>query len=176
MPSALTVLWKETHSSRRLFLYISAFIAGMLFITGVVFKMQHWPGAGIILAWRYSPGYPVFLPALLAGNWDQQNRSKKAVYIIGCSGNIYLHLRTPFQNPALAPGNDLAYNRTGSHFLCGLSVVYSVTWKDESSEFQRLSIWLSDAILNMVPSILVSLNVQRTSRAAISWSMVSSKR
>ncbi|MCK7540411.1 MAG: hypothetical protein MZV63_60715 [Marinilabiliales bacterium] len=46
MPSALTVLWKETHNTRRLFLYVSAFISGMLFITGVVFKMQHWPGAG----------------------------------------------------------------------------------------------------------------------------------
>ena len=32
MPSALTVLWKETHSRKRLFLYISAFVASMLFI------------------------------------------------------------------------------------------------------------------------------------------------
>src|SRR5512136_210427 len=36
MPSALTVLWKETHSGKRLFLYISAFITAMLFIIGVV--------------------------------------------------------------------------------------------------------------------------------------------
>ena len=31
MPSALGVLWKETHSRKRLFLFISAFLAGMLF-------------------------------------------------------------------------------------------------------------------------------------------------
>ena len=41
LPSALTVLWKETHSSKKLFLYISAFITAMLFIAGVTAKVQH---------------------------------------------------------------------------------------------------------------------------------------
>ena len=32
LPSALNVLWKETHNRKRLFLVISAFFAGMLLI------------------------------------------------------------------------------------------------------------------------------------------------
>ena len=43
LPSALSVLWKETHNRKRLFLFISAFFAGMLFIFGTLFKIQHWP-------------------------------------------------------------------------------------------------------------------------------------
>ena len=50
MPSALVVLWKESHSQKRLFLFISAFLAAMFFILGTLFKVQHWPGAGIIIS------------------------------------------------------------------------------------------------------------------------------
>ncbi len=45
LPSALSVLWKETHNRKRLFLFISAFLAGACFIAGTLFKIQHWPGA-----------------------------------------------------------------------------------------------------------------------------------
>jgi len=50
LPSALSVLWKETHNRKRLFLVISAFLAGMLYIFGILFKIQHWPMAGPILS------------------------------------------------------------------------------------------------------------------------------
>jgi hypothetical protein len=43
MPSALVVLWKETHSRKKVFLFISGFVTGMLFIFGTLFKIQHWP-------------------------------------------------------------------------------------------------------------------------------------
>ena len=43
MPSALVVLWKETHNRKKLFLFISGFVTGMLFIFGTLFKIQHWP-------------------------------------------------------------------------------------------------------------------------------------
>ena len=49
MPTALGVLWKETRSTGKLFLFISAFLAGMFFIIGILFKVQHWPGAGTLL-------------------------------------------------------------------------------------------------------------------------------
>ncbi|MCA1741437.1 MAG: hypothetical protein LC630_02985, partial [Bacteroidales bacterium] len=87
MPSALTVLWKETHSGKRLFLYISAFIFGMLFIAGVVFKIQHWPASGLILSLAVASGALLFLPALLAAKLQgQENRSKKIIYILGALG------------------------------------------------------------------------------------------
>ena len=65
MPSALGVLWKETHNSKKLFLYISAFLAVMFFTLGVVAKVQHWPGAAIILGLSAICGVLLFIPALL---------------------------------------------------------------------------------------------------------------
>src|SRR4030043_75129 len=65
MPSALGVLWKETHSRKRLFLFISAFLAGMFFILGTLFKIQHWPAAGIILTLAALFMMVFFVPALL---------------------------------------------------------------------------------------------------------------
>src|SRR5665647_899208 len=48
LPSALNVLWKETRNTKKLFLFISAFLFGTCFIAGTLFKIQHWPGAGYI--------------------------------------------------------------------------------------------------------------------------------
>src|SRR5664279_60057 len=64
LPSALSVLWKETHNRKRLFLVISAFFAGMLFILGALFKIQHWPMAGSILTLAAISGILFFIPAL----------------------------------------------------------------------------------------------------------------
>ena len=64
LPSALGVLWKETHNRKRLFLFISAFFAGMLFILGTLFKIQHWPMAGSILTLSALSGILFFIPAL----------------------------------------------------------------------------------------------------------------
>ena len=89
MPSALTVLWKETHSGKKLFLYISAFITAMLFIFGVTAKVQHWPMAGLILALGSLSGIFAFVPALLSAKLkDQDNKPKKIVYILGAAGLI----------------------------------------------------------------------------------------
>jgi len=162
MPSALTVLWKETHNTRRLFLYVTAFIAGMLFITGVVFKMQHWPGAGIILSLAVLSGLFFFLPALLAGKLiDQENRSKKIVYILGALG-LFLYaagLFFKFQHWPLA-----------TIFLSsGLAIIYFVafpwytrlTWKDDNHVSAGFIFMIVGSLAIVIPSLLISLNLQR---------------
>ena len=162
MPSALTVLWKETHNTRRLFLYVTAFIAGMLFITGVVFKMQHWPGAGILLSLAVLSGLFFFLPALLAGKLiDQENRSKKIVYILGALG-LFLYaagLFFKFQHWPLA-----------TIFLSsGLAIIYFVafpwytrlTWKDDNHVSAGFIFMIVGSLAIVIPSLLISLNLQR---------------
>lgn len=162
MPSALTVLWKETHNTRRLFLYVSAFIAGMLFITGVVFKMQHWPGAGLILSLAFLSGVLFFLPALLVGKLtDQENRAKKTVYILGAMG-IFLYTAGLFfkiQHWPLAT----------TSLSAGLAIIYFVafpwytrlTWKDDSHVSAGFIYMIVGSLAIVVPSLLISLNLQR---------------
>jgi len=88
MPSSLGVLWKETRSTGKLFLFISAFLAGMFFIIGILFKVQHWPGAGTILILAMLTGVLCLIPALLV-NSHRIN---------------FFHGRNILQNTALAIG------------------------------------------------------------------------
>ncbi len=90
LPSALGVLWKETHNKSRLMLFISAFLSGMFFILGILFKVQHWSGAGTLLILATATGILCFIPALVINRFRyQEDRFKRPVYILGASGLIF---------------------------------------------------------------------------------------
>ncbi len=48
-PSLLYVTYKEVNKKQQALLFISAFLGGAAFTTGVLFKLMHWPGAAILL-------------------------------------------------------------------------------------------------------------------------------
>lgn len=162
MPSALIVLWKETHSTRRLFLYISAFLAGMLFIAGVVFKIQHWPSAGLIQTVAVLVGTLMFLPALLIAKLnDQENKAKYGAYITGAlgifcyaAGLLFKVQHWPMSTVLLTAGLVLI-------IFVALPWYTRVTWKDEAYVSARFIYIVIGAIAIVVPSLLVSLNLQR---------------
>jgi len=84
MPSALMVLWKETRSKKRLFLFISTFLAALLTIGGILFKVQHWPGAGVIITLSGVVTIFLLMPAILhSALVSQERRAAPVVYIIG---------------------------------------------------------------------------------------------
>ncbi len=87
MPSALGVLWKETRSTRRLFLFISAFLTALFTIGGILFKVQHWPGAGIVITLSALVTILLLLPAVLHNVIvSQERRAAPAVYVISAAG------------------------------------------------------------------------------------------
>jgi hypothetical protein len=162
MPSALGVLWKETHSGKRLFLYISAFIAGMFFIMGTVFKIQHWPGAGVILGLAALCGVLFFLPSLLASKLtDQENRSKRIIYFLGAAGLAcyILGLVLKIQH---WPGAAI-FLMTGLFILFFIVFPWYtlITWKEDNNVSARFLFIVIGSIAIVVPSALVSLNVGR---------------
>jgi hypothetical protein len=84
MPSALGVLWKESRSSKRLFLFISAFFAAMFFIMGILFKVQHWPAAGILITLAGISAVLFLVPSVLQSTLaNPERRASRSVYIIG---------------------------------------------------------------------------------------------
>src|SRR4030043_44455 len=163
MPSALGVLWKETHNKKRLFLYISAFLAGMCFILGVLFKIQHWPAAGIILLLAALFGLIFYVPALLASKLqDQENKSKKPVYILGAIGLICYAggMFCKIQHWPLAS----TLMVSGMIILCLITFpLYTwLTWEEEntiSTKFLYMTIGL---IAIVVPGALINLNLQQS--------------
>lgn len=84
LPSALTVLWKETKSRKKLILFISAFIAGVGFILGMLFKIQHWPGSAFVISLGLIAGMFFFIPSLLNQLFlDKEKKYKRPLYIAG---------------------------------------------------------------------------------------------
>lgn len=162
VPAALVVLWKETHSGKRLFLYISAFFAGMLFIMGAMFKIQHWEGAAIVLTLAAICGSLLFIPALLASKLrEQDNSSKRLVYIVGATGLICYILGMLFRIQHWPYSNIL--------LMGGIIVIFFVvfpwytwlTWKNDENVSARFIFMVIGALAVMIPSALLNMNLRR---------------
>lgn len=163
MPSALTVLWKETHSGKRLFLYISAYFTGMLFTMGAVAKTQHWPAAGLVLGLAALCGIVCFIPVLLTGKLKEpENKSKRIVYILGAMGLIFyiFGLMCKIQH---WPGASL-------FSMGGLVIIFFVvfpwytrlTFKDDKNVSARFLFMVIGSLAIVMPSALINLNLQRS--------------
>jgi drug/metabolite transporter (DMT)-like permease len=163
LPSALNVLWKETHNRKRLFLVISAFFAGMLLIIGTLFKIQHWPMAGAILTLAVLSGILFFIPALaLSRLSDQENKAKRPVYILGATGIVLFAAGMLFkmQHWPLAT----LFIILGIILLgfIAFSMFTWLTWKEESHISSMFIFLVIGFILIVVPGAMITLNLQHS--------------
>ncbi len=84
MPSALWVKKKEAKLKGPVCIYIVSVIGCLPFIFGFLFKIQHWPGAGILLTLGFSILAGILLPALLITKLlDKDSKHLRLTYIIG---------------------------------------------------------------------------------------------
>ena len=163
LPSALSVLWKETHNKKRLFLFISAFFAGMLFILGTLFKIQHWPLAGTLLSLAALSGILFFIPALaLSRLSDQENKAKRPVYVLGATGAVLFvaGLLFKIQHWPLAT----VFILTGIFLLCFLAIPMFtwLTWKEESHINPKFIFMLIGFLLIIIPGAMLTLSLQQS--------------
>ncbi len=163
LPSALNVLWKETHNRKRLFLVISAFFAGMLLIIGVLFKIQHWPLAGAILTLATISGILFFIPALaLSRLSDQENKPKRLAYILGAAGSVLFVTGMLFkmQHWPLAT----LFIILGIIILGYLAFpMYTwLTWKEENHISSVFIFLLIGFLLIVIPGALLTLSLQHS--------------
>lgn len=163
LPSALGVLWKETHSSKRIILFISTFLTGLLFIFGVLFKIQHWPGAGIVLTMATISGLFFFIPSLLASKLrEEETKSMKWVYILVAIGSACYALGLLFKIQHWPLSTLLMI--IGLLFLFFIAFPWYVwhTWKDENSVSARFIFILVGSIALIVPAAIINMNLRRT--------------
>ena len=163
MPSALIVLWKETHSAKRLFLYVSAFFTGLLFTAGTLFKIQHWPFAGMMLTLAAAIGVLCFVPALMFSKLSGENeKSKRLIYILGAAGLIFYIMGLLFKLQHWPAATIM--------MVLGLIILAIVvfpwytyiTWKDETATNAKFIYMVIGLIAIVVPAALVTLNLQRS--------------
>lgn len=166
LPSALNVLWKETHNRNRLFLVISAFFAGILLIIGVLFKIQHWPLAGTILTLAAISGILFFIPALaLSRLADQENKDKRLSYILGAVGSVLFFAGMLFkmQHWPLAT----LFIILGIIILGFLAFpMYTwFTWKEENHISSVFIFLIIGFLLIVIPGAMLTLSMQHNYQA-----------
>jgi hypothetical protein len=161
MPSALVVLWKESHNRNRLFLFISGFLTGMLFIIGTLFKIQHWPEAGIILSLSVFFAIFFFIPSLLLNRLaDPENRPKRKVYILGAAGAILYIAGTLFKIQHWPLAALFMILSLIILFIVVLPWYTWLTWKDESHISASFIFIIIGSLLIIVPGALINLNLR----------------
>jgi hypothetical protein len=163
LPSALSVLWKETHNTKRLFLFISAFLTGACFIAGTLFKIQHWQGAGFILILGALSGIIFFVPSLLVNRLnDLENKVKRPVYVLGAAGVVLYvaGLLCKIQHWPLAT----TFMVIGLLLLCLVAFPWYtwLTWKEENHISPMFIFMVIGFLLIIIPGALVNLNLQHS--------------
>jgi hypothetical protein len=161
LPPSLGVLWKETHNKKSLFLFISAFIAGVFFILGTLFKIQHWPSAGIVLLLAASSFILLFIPALLISKLkEEENKVKRPIYILGAAGVICYIAGLLFKIQH--------WPLSGTLMVLGVVILGLIvfpwytwhTWNEDSRVDARFIFMIIGAMLIIVPGALINLNLQ----------------
>jgi hypothetical protein len=91
LPSAIYVLNAENKTDKKhLFMKLSGLISSVIFLLGILFKVMHWPGAGIALSVGLIMLGIIFLPSLiLAKISDDKGEGKRAAYLVGLFAGLF---------------------------------------------------------------------------------------
>jgi uncharacterized protein with PQ loop repeat len=161
LPSALTVLWKETKNQKKLILFISAFISGVAFIFGMVLKIQHWPGASWVITFGLFFGIFLFVPALLFHLFaDKEKARKRPLYLAGalsvilyCAGFWFRILHWPLASTFIIVGS--------LSLVCFVVPLFTdMQWKNENHVNARFIFMIVAPLLFIIPGALVNLNLE----------------
>jgi hypothetical protein len=161
LPSALGVLWKETHNKNRLFLLVSAFFTGMFFILGILFKVQHWSGAGTLLILATAAGILCFIPALVINRFrNQEDKLKRPAYIFGAIGLVF-YMAGLFVKIQHWPGASLLMF-VGIIILCIVAFPWYtwLSWKDELHINSKFLYMVIGTLALIVPGAMLNLSLQ----------------
>jgi hypothetical protein len=161
LPSALVVLWKETHSSKRLFLFISAFIAGISLILGAMLKILHWPGAGWVLTVAAVSGILLFIPLLLISKlMDSDKKAKYPVYILGAVGVICYSAGMLFKIQHWPLASLLMLSGVILLGVIAFPWYTWLTWKEDTHISATFIFIIIGSLALIVPGAMINLNLQ----------------
>jgi len=91
LPSSVYVLYTENKSSKKhLLMYLSGLFSSVIFLFGILFKVQHWPGASILITSGLLLLGLLFLPSLVFSKIsDDKKEGNKTAYILGLFAGVF---------------------------------------------------------------------------------------
>ena len=96
-PATLMANFRKT-GRKKPFLNILAAIGGIALMMGILFKIQHWPGASVLLGSGWTILLIIFLPLwLIIYARESKNKNRTLIYSIGVFGVIIFELSTLFK-------------------------------------------------------------------------------
>jgi hypothetical protein len=143
-------------------IYILGLISTMILSTGVIFKMEHWPAAGIMIIAGTLILVLLFFPAALINNYkaegNSQNRLLYIVTYITCFvvfiGMLFKIMHWPYAGIGLSIALPFPY-------IVFLPVFLTVTARNKNFNIYNTVFVLILLALNSVFSALLSLNVSK---------------
>jgi len=143
-------------------IYILGLASAMIISLGTMFKVNHWPGAGMMLIGGISVLVIVFLPAALINSFkDEDNKSKRLLYVITWLTSFVLFTAMLFKIQHWPGAGYLMLVSIPFPFMVFLPVFLIVTSKNkEHSIFSTVYILFLLMILSCFTALL-ALNVSK---------------
>jgi hypothetical protein len=143
-------------------IYILGVVTAMIYSTGIILKVNHWPAAGILISAGSLILVLIFLPAALINNYRAEgNRQNRLLYIvtyITCFV-VFIGMLFKIQHwPNAGIGLMIALPFP---YIVFLPVFLTVTLKNKNFNIYNTVFVLLLLALNSVFSALLSLNVSR---------------
>ena len=96
-PATISASYRK-NGRKYLFLHILAIIGGVALMFGILFKIQHWPGASILLTSGWGILLIIFLPIwLIIYTIKSNNKKETRIYSLGVLGVIIFELSALFK-------------------------------------------------------------------------------
>lgn len=96
-PATIAASFRK-NGRKKLFLHIIAIVGGVALMFGILFKIQHWPGASILLTSGWVILLLIFLPIwLIIHAINSSNKKETLIYTTGVIGVIIFELSTLFK-------------------------------------------------------------------------------
>ena len=166
-PLALYINYRDSEKKQNLALHLSAFVGGVVFMLGVVFKIMHWPGGGVLLLVGDLTFILLVLPLLLFTKLKNATEPKeKRVYYLGALALIIYILSNLFKFQHW-PGASVLMFLGGLLLIVGFLPMY--TWQRIQLEGKITGQFIYTIILAMffvLFTSLLALNVSNDYLAA----------
>jgi len=161
LPSSLMVLWKESKSGKRLYLFTTGFLASALFIMGVLFKIQHWPVAGIVLPVGILIGIFLFLPSLVIRMINNPDRQVSRWICITASASIAIYAAGFLLKIMHWPGASQLFISCLSLAFLVIPAYFHNRWKNDDSVSVEAIFTIFVVVMFIVPTSIISFDNSR---------------
>lgn len=160
LPSAVYVSYREVSNRTKLFTHLTGFLAGFLFAISFLFKIQHWPGTGILMLVATIITSLGFIPAFFINQFKEaDSKAQKTAFVFGLLGAVAYLFGFYFKMNHW-PGASILL-LSGSFFLLVLAFPVFILshYKSYENVSSRFIFMVFAVVWFIVPTFLMSMNV-----------------